>query len=52
MRIAMIGQKGIPLISDGGGIEKHVEELSTRLAERGHQVFVYIRPRFVVFSQK
>jgi len=47
MRIAMIGQKGIPFNEDMGGIERHVEELSVRLAGLGHQVFVYVRPRFV-----
>ncbi len=41
MRIAMIGQKGIPAIY--GGIERHVEELSVELAKQGHKVFVYAR---------
>ena len=41
MRVAMIGQKGIP--ATYGGIERHVEELSKRLAARGHQVTVYCR---------
>lgn len=45
MKIAMIGQKGIP--SPGGGIEKHVEELSTRLVKAGHEVYVYTRPAYV-----
>jgi glycosyltransferase involved in cell wall biosynthesis len=45
MRIAMIGCKGIPAaMALGGGVETHVEELSTRLAQRGHQVTVYVRP--------
>ncbi len=45
MRIAMIGCKGIPAAtSTGGGIESHVEELSTRLVARGHEVTVYVRP--------
>lgn len=45
MRIAMIGCKGIPAAtSRGGGIETHVEELSTRLVQRGHEVSVYVRP--------
>ncbi len=44
MRIAMIGQKGIPMGKDGGGIEKHVEELSVRLVARGHEVLAYVRP--------
>ncbi len=41
VRIAMIGQKGIPFIS--GGVEKHVEEISKRLVDRGHEVTVYCR---------
>jgi glycosyltransferase involved in cell wall biosynthesis len=44
MRIAMIGQKGIPAVY--GGIERHVEEISTVLASRGHTVFVYCRPYY------
>lgn len=41
----MIGCKGIPAAqASGGGIETHVEELSTRLAMRGHRVTVYVRP--------
>ncbi len=44
MRIAMIGQKGIP--ASYGGIEKHVEEISTLLSQRGHEVFVYCRPYY------
>lgn len=41
MRIAMIGQKGIP--ATYGGIERHVEEIGVRLAERGHEVDVFSR---------
>ncbi len=37
----MIGQKGIP--ATYGGIERHVEEISRRLAGMGHQVDVYCR---------
>ena len=44
MRIAFIGQKGIPMIH--GGVEKHVEEVSVRLAARGHDVLVYTRPNY------
>ena len=44
MRIAMIGQKGIP--ATYGGVERHVEELSVRLAARGHLVRVYNRPHY------
>jgi glycosyltransferase involved in cell wall biosynthesis len=41
MRIAMIGQKGVP--ATYGGIERHVEELVRRLAARGHDVSVFCR---------
>lgn len=44
MKIAFIGQKGIPAIS--GGVERHVEELSTRLVKLGHEVYVYTRPNY------
>jgi glycosyltransferase involved in cell wall biosynthesis len=44
MKIAIIGQKGIPSIS--GGVEKHVEDLSVRLVGAGHEVFVYTRPNY------
>ncbi|MCK5596226.1 MAG: glycosyltransferase, partial [Candidatus Eisenbacteria sp.] len=44
MKIAMLGQKGIP--ATYGGIERHVEELGTRLVERGHEVTVYCRPYY------
>lgn len=41
MKIAMIGQKGIPAIQ--GGVEKHVHELSVRLVKYGYKVTVYAR---------
>ncbi|WP_433527958.1 glycosyltransferase family 4 protein [Micromonospora sp. CA-263727] len=44
LRIAMIGQKGMP--ATYGGIERHVEELSSRLAARGHEVTVYCRQSY------
>lgn len=45
MRIAMIGAKGIPVETGmGGGVERVVERLSTRLVEHGHRVTVYVRP--------
>ncbi len=44
MKIAFIGQKGIP--SKSGGVEKHVEDLSVRLAGLGHEVLVYTRPNY------
>jgi glycosyltransferase involved in cell wall biosynthesis len=44
MKIAMVGQKGIP--ATYGGIERHVEELACRLVERGHDVSVYCRMHY------
>ena len=44
MKIAIIGQKGIPSIS--GGVEKHVEDLSVRLVQAGHEVLAYTRPNY------
>ena len=41
MNIAFIGQKGIP--AKWGGVESHVEELSTRLVKKNHNVTVYVR---------
>lgn len=41
MKIAMIGHKRVP--SREGGIEIVVEELATRMAEKGHQVTCYNR---------
>ncbi len=45
MRIFLLGAKGIPSwsVSGSGGVERHVEELASRLAAKGHQVFVYVR---------
>ncbi|HWO93363.1 MAG TPA: glycosyltransferase family 4 protein [Dehalococcoidia bacterium] len=44
LRIAMIGQKGLP--ATFGGIEHHVEEIGHRLAQRGHRVLVYNRRNY------
>jgi glycosyltransferase involved in cell wall biosynthesis len=41
MKIAFIGQKGIP--AKTGGVEKYVESLATNLIALGHEVFVYSR---------
>ena len=46
MKIAFIGQKAVPFYRDGG-VERHVEDLATRLAKRGHEVTVYVRSRYV-----
>ncbi len=48
MKIAFIGQKGIPAIA--GGVEKHVEKLATRLAAQGHEVTVYVRSHYTPAS--
>ncbi len=47
LRIVMIGLKGIPVGEDAGGVERHVEELATRLVMRGADVLCYVRRRFV-----
>ena len=44
MRIALLGTRGIP--ANYGGFETFAEEISTRLASRGHEVTVYCRERF------
>ena len=44
MKIAFIGQKGIPV--QFGGVERRVEELSTRMVQMGHDVFVYTRNNY------
>ena len=43
MKIAMLGQKRIP--SREGGVEIVVEELSTRMVEKGHEVTLFNRKR-------
>jgi glycosyltransferase involved in cell wall biosynthesis len=44
VRIALLGTRGIP--ANYGGFETFAEELSTRLAARGHDVTVYCRERY------
>jgi glycosyltransferase involved in cell wall biosynthesis len=41
VKIAMIGQRGVP--ATFGGVERHVEELGSRLAADGHEVVVFCR---------
>src|ERR1041384_1377488 len=41
MKLAILGTRGIP--ARYGGFETFAEELSTRLAARGHEVAVYCR---------
>lgn len=45
MRIALLGTRGIP--ANYGGFETFYENLGPRLADRGHQVWVYNRPHVV-----
>lgn len=49
MKIAMIGTRGIP--ASYSGFETAVEEISTRLAERGHEVIVYCRSHVVDYPE-
>src|SRR5215831_8069982 len=49
LRIAMIGQKGLP--ATFGGIEHHVQEIGSRLAAKGHDVAVYCRPNYASEDQ-
>jgi glycosyltransferase involved in cell wall biosynthesis len=44
LKIAMIGLRGLP--ATWGGVERHVEELGARLADRGHEVTVFTRPAY------
>jgi glycosyltransferase involved in cell wall biosynthesis len=50
MRIAMIGQRGVP--ATFGGVEHHVEELGSRLAARGHDVTVFVRPSYSDYEKQ
>jgi glycosyltransferase involved in cell wall biosynthesis len=49
MRIAFIGTRGVP--ATFGGIEHHVDEVGSRLAERGHDVTAYCRANYVPGGQ-
>ncbi len=44
MKIAFIGQKGIP--TKTGGVERQVEDLAVNLVKSGHEVFVYARSSY------
>jgi len=46
LKIAIIGSRGLPLVY--GGIERHVAEVGSRLAARGHDVTVFGRKPFSV----
>ncbi len=45
MRLAILGTRGVP--ASYGGFETFAEQLSTRLAARGHDVTVYCRSHYV-----
>jgi glycosyltransferase involved in cell wall biosynthesis len=45
MKIAFVGQKGIPATA-GGGVENYVEHIAVRLARKGHQVLAYTRSQY------
>jgi len=44
MKIAFIGQKGIP--TKTGGVERQIEDLAVNLVKAGHEVFVYARSSY------
>lgn len=50
MRIAMIGTRGVP--ARYGGFETCIEEVGSRLADRGHDVTVYCRSHNVGAAEK
>ena len=48
MKLAILGTRGIP--ANYGGFETFAEELSTRLAARGHEVWVYGRSNNINYT--
>jgi len=50
MKVAILGTRGIP--ANYGGFETFAEELSTRLAARGHDVTVYGRSNNIRYEGK
>ena len=44
LNIAMVGSRGVP--ATFGGVEHHVEELGSRLVDRGHEVTVFCRANY------
>ncbi|MBK9091234.1 MAG: glycosyltransferase [Anaerolineae bacterium] len=49
MKIAMLGTRGVP--ASYSGFETCVEQLGSRLVERGHEVTVYCRSHHVAYDQ-
>jgi glycosyltransferase involved in cell wall biosynthesis len=50
MKLAIVGTRGIP--ANYGGFETFAEQLSTRLAARGHDVTVYCRSNNVRYPER
>jgi glycosyltransferase involved in cell wall biosynthesis len=50
LRIALLGIRGIP--ANYGGFEAFAEQLSVRLAERGHDVTVYGRSNYIRITDR
>ena len=51
MKVAFIGQKGIPA-TFGGGVERYVEAVASNLVKLNHEVFVYTRPYYTPAKRK
>ncbi|MFZ2488198.1 MAG: DUF1972 domain-containing protein [Anaerolineae bacterium] len=49
MKIAMLGTRGVP--ASYSGFETCVEELGSRLVQRGHEVTVYCRSHHITYDQ-
>ncbi len=49
LKIAMMGTRGVP--ASYSGFETCVEQLGSRLAQRGHQVTVYARKHHITYDQ-
>ena len=49
MKIAMLGTRGVP--ASYSGFETCVEELGSRLVERGHDVTVYCRSHHITYDR-
>lgn len=45
LRIAMLGARGVP--ATYGGVERHVEEIGSRLVARGHDVTVFSQSKYL-----
>lgn len=50
MKISVIGIRGVP--ASYGGVEKHCEEIYSRLSEKGHTITIYGRKNYLQKEQK